>query len=183
MERGADIPVCRPAAQAPYSLLTREQVLDWPAFCSRLLDEASPLHRKAWDWLSPDLQQSIGEAAAGTQKMTPKQQDALLRVLNTLLKRPDAFEEPPEPNAKHWLGQRLGRRLNRLLQRCGFGQRYPGESGREVERRNRLLLDAMCPGLIKKGEEPPATVERVFKDVVDRYLRSDFPSPSRAFWP
>jgi hypothetical protein len=49
-------------------------------------------------------------------------------------------------------------------------------SEREIERRNRLFLEAAGPKLIRVSQPPPKTVTRFFQDEVGAYLHAPFPS-------
>lgn len=131
-------------------LLYAEDVLDWPALCSKLsadaAQEPSPA-KTLWALLPRQVQQTVSEAAKG-KPMPEKQQADVVDALNNILARRD-------------LAQKEGFAAVRIpAKQTGSLHRDGGElSDQQAQRLNRLLLEASFPRAIAKC--PDTGVERL----------------------
>jgi len=149
-----------------YSLLVAQDILDWHAFCSMLLQERTLLNLRIFEHktFSRNSKEVI-EAIRKSPVTSPDQVRSALDALNQQLWRQNLFQTANTRGLKicDELSALLGRRPQELLPR-------------EVERRNRLILEAACPDLIKLSQPPPQTVTRFFKEEVLTYLNQPVPS-------
>jgi hypothetical protein len=147
-----------------YSLLAEGDVADWRAFCKALRDDATRLPQRIWKRL-PQPTKALIEATLHSRDGSPSRKDVVVAALNDLLKeqtlctKHDFGVLTPQDEA-YPLVQQRAQELSML----------------ELERRNRLFLERLCPELIKTSQKPPQTVERFFEIEVARYLATEFPS-------
>ena len=152
------------------SLLYVDDVLDWPGLCSKLsagkAQERGPA-RAIWDLLPPQVQRTVEDAAKGKRLEEDPQAD-VVDALNAVLERSGFYQE------ERFSGVRVTAEAKELL------SRDTGDlSGKEVERLNRLLLEASFPQTIAKC--PKTGVERLVHvdldpqvlDLIRPYLPED----------
>jgi hypothetical protein len=150
--------------------LAEEDVSDWPALCGSLSDPEGPARPVAEQLSAKEKDALVALAKAPT----PAAKAAVLGALNRLLKQqpfqaggrraleslcpggivacPPPFDGSRSPEAR-WLAGLPAR---------GAGGRLPGET----MRRNRLLVQALCPGLV---DRLPDTVVRLFDALARRF--------------
>jgi hypothetical protein len=149
-----------------YSLLIPDDIRNWRGFCSRMLEDGSLLnrkmfnHKKTFSRGARDLFNAIRE-----KDPDPDQLRMALDVLNRQLQRTDLFQKGDEGTTV------VCQELRALLDR-----KPPKFSQREIERRNRLILEAAYPDLVKVSQPPLPTVTRFFKEEVLGYLSRPLPS-------
>ena len=121
-------------------LLGVDDIADWPSFCARLKAEgakASPgPGKRIWELLDEEARETLGETE-------PNERDAA-SALNEALKQWDFYQE------KDFEGVALPDEAKELLDRDRANL-----SDREIEKLNRLLLEAAYPEEIEKGQEVP----------------------------
>lgn len=169
------------------SLLTEYDINDWGHFCLLLIDQQSKLHQAVWEnkLFSHSAKRSISNAVdaacdhvdqddhpAGQNVDQRLQQEIeitdkkeVIDALNGLLIQPrfckkQDFGEVAETDEVYSLLQISPKDM----------------SERQIERRNRLFLEAICGDIISARAKLPESVQRFFDDEVLVYLRSPFPS-------
>jgi hypothetical protein len=149
-----------------YALLVRDDVRDWPRFCAEVLKPKTVLNKKILEhkMFSRKSREAIRVIQQAGDSATERVEE-VIDAVNALLQRQDFCRSA---DAR---GLTVVDELNQLLDRAPQGL-----SGPEVERRNRLFLEAACPELIRKSQPPPQTVRQFFLDEAGRYLRAPFPS-------
>jgi len=132
-----------PDAKEPF-LLTIDDILDWPAFCSRLADSGNTQPgpgRQIMQLLPAQVSNAL--LAAGPAGMIGESDKTnLVAALNEILKRPDFYQEEDFKEIT------LPERVKKLLTvRENLTSSNP-------ERLNRLLLERAYPAEIKPIFEP-----------------------------
>jgi hypothetical protein len=125
-------------------LLKSVDIKDWPLFCMRLtraVAESSPNpSKKIFELLPPALRETISDAAQANN-FRLAQEANFVPAFNNILRRRD-FYEP---------GAFAG--VNITAEARMFLERKVELSDREVQRLNRLLLEASYPEVIAKNDE------------------------------
>jgi hypothetical protein len=131
------------------------------------------LYRRMYDHKTfPRTAMNACHAIRNAQSPPPDQVATAVDALNRQLRRPDVFQEAEARRLKP------SEELRKILARPARPL-----SPRELERRNRLFLEAACPGLVRVSQPPPQTVTRFFQDEVLRYLSEPLPSWRWLFTP
>jgi hypothetical protein len=147
------------------SLLTVHDVTDWPKFCEALRDKRSVLGRKVGsNQRFADIPRTLVARADGAA-LDRKEKVTIIDGVNALLQRPQFC------NSQEFRNLTPTPEVQALLKRP-----WKELSEREIERRNRSLLELAHPGIIAASRPPLAPVVRFYTEEVGRYLKSPFPS-------
>ncbi len=126
------------------SLFSVDDIIDWPALCSQLnrvrdTDQPSP-ERRIWSLLSHEIQSDI-EAASRGNGLKEEQKYNIVNALNEILSRRDFYQKQDLPNIP------IPKEAKKLLE-----LRRKELSPKEIQRLNRLLVEAAYPREITKSQ-------------------------------
>jgi len=167
MEKGAEAALWPPAISSYKNgspLLNTADVLDWPSLGAHLLAEGgkekpSPA-RRIWELLPEEQRQAIEEAAQGI-RLEDNRKGAAVKALNEVLKSRELYQE------EAFAGVKLPEEAQTLL----AGDRAK-LSDRQVQRLNRLLLNACYPEQLTAIDETVDYHNRRFAICLDLSSRS-----------
>ena len=149
------------------SLFSVDDIIDWPALCSQLnsvrdTDQPGP-NRRIWSLLSQETQSDI-EAASRGNRLKEEQKSTIVNALNEILSRRDFYQKQDVPNIP------ISTEAEKLLD-----LRRKDLSPKEIQRLNRLLVEAAYPHEIVKsqvGEIARSRTEEITKSQTEEITRS-----------
>lgn len=145
------------------SLFSVDDIIDWPALCSQLnsvrdTDQPGP-NRRIWSLLSQETQSDI-EAASRGNRLKEEQKSTIVNALNEILSRRDFYQKQDVPNIP------ISTEAEKLLD-----LRRKDLSPKEIQRLNRLLVEAAYPHEIVKsqvGEIARSRTEEITKSKIEK---------------
>jgi len=126
------------------SRLGLDDILDWPGYCSRLIQDAkrdlpSP-GKRIWSLLPQDIQ-SLIESSATATNLSREDKSSIMNALNDVLEQRDFYQE------QDYSRKPLPKEAKELLAR-----NREELSGRDLRKLNRLLIEAAYPRNIAKRD-------------------------------
>ena len=154
------------------SLFSVDDILYWPDFCTKLVDDGkqdSPNYSKRiWELLPPETQTLIEELAAGND-LSDEDKYKIITIFNDILCQKDFYQE------QAFSGTPLPDKLQELL-----NDPNNRKSTKNIHKFNRLLFEAAFPNEIAKClffdewlESKFADLQRRFEDEIQEKLRND----------
>ncbi len=147
-----------PAAVTGYrdgsTWLKTEEVRDWPGLCSKLAAGKGAAAKRLWSMLSEGARESAATGATG-ERLDDAQKAAIVKALNVAMKQTDLCK--PED-----FGSAVPAEAAELLAR-----ERAKLSARQVQRLNRLLLEALFPQAIAKSVAESDYLDRRFAVCLD----------------